>query len=344
MDTTFSHQDLRCGDDTRREQLRRDKNRHGIDFLEVATTTGSTNQRVLRVFFIDKADPTSPSTLPATAEPAPRGHRGRARDRRGADPEDSRDGGDEGGRSPARGCERARRLLHVHAAHPELHARPAIRARGLHLQGGLPEPLRLPARPRVSARGGPRAADRLPRQGLRELPPGASGPGALPCPPVDRPPRGGPGRHAPGAARIRGRSAELLPGRRGERGVPRDRPPPVIGPPARPADRLPDARRHERTRLRGDARGGRDPRGSAEGNADPHAHRRPTRRGRAATSTTSSRAAEDAGAREGERGLRDPRGRPTPVGAERDQVAHLGQPRLLHPPRRDDRGPRRRPP
>ena len=65
MDTTFSHQDLRCGDDTRREQLRRDKNRHGIDFLEVATTTGSTNQRVLRVFFIDKADPTSPSTLPA---------------------------------------------------------------------------------------------------------------------------------------------------------------------------------------------------------------------------------------------------------------------------------------
>ena len=52
-ETSFSHTDLRCGDDSRRAQLRIDANRHGIDYLEVATTPQADNQRVLRVYFIE---------------------------------------------------------------------------------------------------------------------------------------------------------------------------------------------------------------------------------------------------------------------------------------------------
>jgi len=53
METSFSHLDLRCGDEARRAQLRIDPNRHGIDYLEVATTPQADNQRVLRVYFIE---------------------------------------------------------------------------------------------------------------------------------------------------------------------------------------------------------------------------------------------------------------------------------------------------
>ena len=60
---TFSHHDLRCEDDSRREQLRTDPLRHGIDFLEVATEPAEENQRVLRVFFIEKQGPSNLSDL-----------------------------------------------------------------------------------------------------------------------------------------------------------------------------------------------------------------------------------------------------------------------------------------
>jgi hypothetical protein len=62
-DVLFSYQDLRCEDDSRREQLRADPSRHGIDYLEVATSPADENQRVLRVFFIEKSVPSNLSTL-----------------------------------------------------------------------------------------------------------------------------------------------------------------------------------------------------------------------------------------------------------------------------------------
>lgn len=62
-DVTFSFRDLRCEDDSRRERLRGDPARHGIDYLEVATSPAGENQRVLRVFFIEKSVPSNLSTL-----------------------------------------------------------------------------------------------------------------------------------------------------------------------------------------------------------------------------------------------------------------------------------------
>ena len=52
------------------------------------------------------------------------------------------------------------------------------------------------------------------------------------------------------APRLRGRPAVVLPGRGRQRGLSRDGPAPHLGPPSRPPDRLPDARRPERLGVR----------------------------------------------------------------------------------------------
>ena len=97
--------------------------------------------------------------------------------------------------------------------------RPGAPPHGVLVHGELPDRNRLPAGT-VPAGGARRAAPRLPRQGLRELPPDARRPAPDAEPRLDgaQPlrPRHGP----PGAARLHRRPPLLLPGRRRERGVP----------------------------------------------------------------------------------------------------------------------------
>ena len=94
------------------------------------------------------------------------------------------------------------------------------------------------------------AAPRLHGQGLRQLPADAARPAAAAEPGLGRaqPVRS---RHrAARAARVRGRPPLVFPGRGRQRGLSRDGPAADLGAPARPAHRLPDARRAERVGVR----------------------------------------------------------------------------------------------
>ena len=83
-----------------------------------------------------------------------------------------------------------------------------------------------------------RAGDRLPRQGLRQLPPADARPaGAARCRTGGAQP-GRPRRRAGRAARLRGRPPQLPAGRGRDRGVPRHRAPARLGAPPRAAGRL----------------------------------------------------------------------------------------------------------
>ena len=92
----------------------------------------------------------------------------------------------------------------------------------------------------------PRAADRLPRQGLREVPPAHARPDGAARARVDRAHPADVGVAARRAAGLRRRRAVLPAGRGGDRGLPRHRPAPGLAAPARPARRLPGARRLQR--------------------------------------------------------------------------------------------------
>ena len=181
-----------------------------------------------------------------------------------------------------------RRLFDLHPAARDLRrgqrcaARVRSDARGgvVLVQGELPERFRLRARRRVRTAQSAGAAHQLPRQGLRELPqaavrsPGGDDAG------VARAQSGGPRRHARRAAGLCRRSAELLPGRGGDRGVPQHRAQPRQRAPARAPRRLRDARRRERARLAGlrNRRRSRQRRGAGGAEADAgHGRRRPKR-------------------------------------------------------------------
>ena len=162
------------------------------------------------------------------------------------------------------------------------------------LPPGLPGRLRLRAGRRLPARRPARARARLPRQGLRELPPAADRPRRAAQPGVDRAQPGRPRHRAARAVRLRGRPPQLLPGRGRQRGVPRHGAPARVRQAAREARRLPDARRPQCLDVR--APRGRqrrhDPSGPAAGHADQRAAalRPPARRRRRCRSRSRRRA------------------------------------------------------
>ena len=99
---------------------------------------------------------------------------------------------------------------------------PRFRARRVLVQCRAARRRRLRPPGRRAAARAPRAAARLPRQGLRELPAAAARPAPAAQPALRGAQPGRPRHRARRAARLRRRPALLLPGRRRERGVPRD--------------------------------------------------------------------------------------------------------------------------
>ena len=127
--------------------------------------------------------------------------------------------------------------------------RPAADRGRVLVQGRVPVGLRLPAGLRVPARARGLPGDRLPREGLLDLP-GADARPAEPARPGRRRPHAGGRRRRPrGGARVRRRRALLPAGRGRDRGVPRHRPQADLAAPARPPGRLRRARGLERPRV-----------------------------------------------------------------------------------------------
>ena len=197
------------------------------------------------------------------------------------------------------------------------------------------------ARPRRPARRPhPRAGDRLPGQGLRQLPP-----------PDARPARGRPRRNwrernpadlgvtARRAARLRRRPAQLLPRRRRHRGLPGHRAPAHLGAPPRAAARLPHARGRQRPRLggghRGDGRRWVRAAGSGPGHR-PGRHRLSHAHQRSRGCVDGPRADRRAG--RGPGGVRGAARHHVARGLRRDPALHVGRGALL-PARRAPPGP-----
>ena len=265
-----------CTDDERRHDVADAASTfNGIDWVEVDPA----DQRILHVGFLHPL-PGETGGVPASPALGPSNIVDRGRR---TDPQHRRRVGD-GGHRRADGHRRPRRrLLAVRPAHRAQPGRPQrpeeLRPRAVGapvlVQGQLPE------RPRLRATG-PRRAPRqrrpdrrLPRQGLRRLPPADARP--------PRPTRAGldgaqPGRsprHRRRGARPHRRPHVVPPGRRRHRGVPRHGAQPHLGAPPRPPARLPRARGLHGAHLaapRGDRQlAGRD-RGSRR-RRDPRRHR-----------------------------------------------------------------------
>ena len=216
--------------------------------------------------------------------------------------------------------------------------RPGARRGRLLLQGQLPDRLRLPAR---SATARPSAAPSPPSTTSPATTPASGSSCSTGCavlvPGWTRAQPGRPRHRAGRAARLRRRPAQLPPGRGRHRGLPGHRPPRRLGPPPRPAGRLPDARRLQRARLAALHRrpAGR-PRPRHRG-ADPHPEpagaRRPGAAGRAVLARACGRA------RRRRAGVPDHAAGRAGSRAQPDPLPHLGGEGVL-PAARRHRGQR----
>ena len=248
---------------------------------------------------------------------------------------------------PHRHRRRVRRLLDLRAAPPDLdhgrlasgHVRPPAFVRPVLVQGRLPERLRLRRPGLLPSRGAARAGDRLPRQGLRQLPAVDARPDGRARTRLDGAKPGRRPRRARRAARVRRRPPQLLPGRGRDGELSRHRATTRLGSPPRAPARLPRPLGLQRPgvgRLRRRLRQQRRRAGARRRSRAPltRRHRRDDRR--------AGRPAEAAGGGAAD-GVRDHVSDHAPRRAQRDRLLHLERRPVLPAEGRDPRDAEGRP-